>query len=704
MFVRMTRTPAERRSGRRQQKKGLHLSGRVSALRQNGRGQERPAPRSAHEALRESEARYRALVESQIDLISRNRPDTTLTFVNDAYCRFYGRTREELLGRSFLLWVAPEFHEGVLAETRESAKVARTTIGEYLNFTQDGQPCWIHWVIRGIPDERGRVVEFQAVGRDITPIKNAEEALRQANLVVENSPAVLFRWTPSAGWPVAYVSQNVVQFGYTPGELSSGGTTYGDLVHPEDLPRFNEELRQYAAIGIGRFQREYRIVGKDGQVRWVDERTAVERDAEGRVAQYQGIVIDITDRKNAELQSKALQDQLQHAMKMEALGRLAGGVAHDFNNLLTAISGNLECVDSDLDLDSPVRRFLHEASRASQSAASLVRQLLSFSRRQLVEPRIIDLGEVIESLRTMLARVIGEHIVLVCSSPSDLGAVKLDPGQFEQILLNLAVNARDAMPSGGTLSIETSNIDLGRHVCSKHTQGKSGPFVSLRVTDTGCGMSDEVKEHLFEPFFTTKPVGRGTGLGLATTFGIVEQAGGCIEVQSGPGQGTTLEIYLPRAAEPGPTSTPTAAPPLEPVPRGGETILLVEDDANVRNVAMLILERLGYQVLAAANGHDALALMRERGASALGVDLLLTDVVMPGMNGRELADRLRGIRPSLQVLYSSGYTDDVIVDLEDVQERLNFISKPYSIAALAKKIREVLDGGQDRSARRALDS
>ena len=264
-----------------------HLAALQRARRQDRAGEERHAPRSAQEALRESEARYRALVESQIDLISRYRPDTTLTFVNDAFCRFYGSTREELIGRSFLLWVAPEFRAGVLEETRESAKVARTTIGEYLNYTQDGQPCWIHWIIRGIPDEQGRVVEFQAVGRDITPIKNVEEALRQANLVVENSPVVLFRWTASDGWPVAYVSQNVVQFGYTPQELLSRTTRYTDLVHPQDLPRFIEEVRQYAASGTPRFQREYRIVGKDGQTRWVDERTAVERDAQGQISQFQ---------------------------------------------------------------------------------------------------------------------------------------------------------------------------------------------------------------------------------------------------------------------------------------------------------------------------------------------------------------------------------------------------------------------------------
>ena len=696
----MPRTRPRRGGSRRSlalqrgQRGELYLSRRVAALQRalRERRHEEPDPQSTQEALRESEARYRALVESQLDLISRYRPDTTLTFVNDAFCRFYGRTRDELLGRSFLLWVAPEFREGVLEETRESAKVARTTIGEYLNYTQDGKPCWIHWIIRGIPDERGRVVEFQAVGRDITPIKNVEEALRQANLVVENSPVVLFRWAASEGWPVIYVSQNVVQFGYTPSELLSGGKTFADLVHPDDLARFKDEVRRLSASGTPRFQREYRILGKDGQVRWVDERTAVERDGEGRIAQYQGIVFDITERKNAELQAKALQDQLQHAMRMEALGRLAGGVAHDFNNLLTAISGNLECAEMDLPVDSSVLPLLSEASRASQSAASLVRQLLSFSRRQLVEPRVIDIRETIGKLHSMLARVIGEHIALRCALPKDLGLVELDPGQLEQVLMNLVVNARDAMPTGGQLSIETSNVEPGRHACSKHAGAKPGAFVLLRVSDTGCGMSDAVKEHLFEPFFTTKPLGRGTGLGLSTTFGIVEQAGGCIEVQSEPGRGTSFAIHLPRAPAAASKAAPSAALPREAVPVGEETILLVEDEPHVRNLATLFLKRLGYRVLVAATGHEALALVGERGADEPAVDLLLTDVVMPGMNGPELAERLRGIRPAMRVLYSSGYTDDVIIHHGNVQEQLNFISKPYTFATLGRKIREILDG------------
>jgi two-component system cell cycle sensor histidine kinase/response regulator CckA len=649
-------------------------------------------PRGSGLALRETEARYRALVESQIDLISRYRPDTILTYVNDAYCRFYGRRRDELIGRSFLVWVAPEFHEGVLAETRESAKVARTTVGEYLNYTQDGQPCWIHWVIRGIPDEHGSVIEFQAVGRDITPIKNAEEALRQANLVVENSPVVLFRWTTGEGWPVAYVSQNVVQFGYMPSELLSSEAKYSDLVHPEDLPRFNEEVRRYSASGVARFQREYRIVSKDGLVRWVDERTAVERNGEGRIAQYQGIVIDITDRKHAELQSKALQDQLRHATKMEAIGRLAGGVAHDFNNLLTAIMGNLECIDMDLPAGSPVRPLVGEASRASQSAAALVRQLLSFSRRQIVEPRVIDIRETIEELRAMLVRVIGDDIVMDCASPSDLWLVRLDPGQFEQILMNLVVNARDAMPRGGRLSIETANVEPGGHACSEHGRGNEVSFVRLRVSDTGCGMSAQIKEHLFEPFFTTKPLGRGTGLGLATTFSIVQHAGGCINVRSELGQGTTFEICFPCApASESKTSLPSASS-REPVPSGGETILLVEDDATVRHLVHLLLRRLGYRVLVAPNSREALELVSRLGPDALGIDLLLTDVVMPGMNGRELAEQLRGHRPAMKVLYSSGYADDIIVHHGNVQEQLNFIAKPYSVAALGRKIRQVLDG------------
>jgi two-component system cell cycle sensor histidine kinase/response regulator CckA len=641
----------------------------------------------AEEALRESEARYRALVHSQVDLVSRYLPDTNLTFVNDAYCRFFGRTREELIGHTFMFMVAPEFREMVAKETLESAREARTTVGEYLNFTQDGRPVWIQWIISGIADDSGRVVEFQAVGRDITPLKTAEEALRQANLVVENSPAVLFRWQARAGWPVAYVSQNVVQFGYTPSELLSSGAPYVDLVHPEDLARFEDEIRHYSTSEVDRFQREYRILTRDGEVRWVDERTAVERDEQGQLTHYQGIVIDVTERKKAELESKSLQNQLQQAMKMEAVGRLAGGVAHDFNNLLTAIVGNVDLIGLDLDPGDPRWEFVEEANKAARSAAALIRQLLAFSRRQVIEPRVLNLNELIGGLRTMLARVIGEHIVVEYNLSSGLGSVRLDPGQFEQVLVNLAVNARDAMPDGGRLLVETSNVELGGDYVCRHPYATEGTFVRLKMSDSGHGMSDEVKQHLFEPFFTTKPVGRGTGLGLATTFGIVRQAGGSIEVYSELGQGTTFGIYLPRVSES--ATEPEAAGPPVRLPRGGEAIMLVEDDAGVRNLAATSLKHLGYSVLAAANGSEALELSKEFHGS---IDLLLTDVVMPGMNGHELAQRLLETCPLMRVLYCSGYAEDVIVHNGVVDEQVNFIGKPYSIQTLANKVRGVLDG------------
>ncbi|MFC1642043.1 PAS domain S-box protein [Myxococcota bacterium] len=643
--------------------------------------------RRSQEALRRSEERYRALVETQLDLISRYRPDTVLTFVNDAYCRFYGKTRAELIGHSFLRMVDAEFHPKVLAETEELVKHPTTLVGEYLNYRKDGQACWIQWVIQGIVDEKGRVVELQAVGRDITPLKQAEEALRQANLVVESSPVVLFRWLATPGWPVVYVSENVRHFvGYAPHELLRGAIPFSTLVHPDDLSRVLSEVEQYSAAGIDRFQQEYRIVTQTGGVRWVDDRTVIERDADGRATHYQGILIDITERRSAEEERKALQSQLQQAMKMEAVGRLAGGVAHDFSNLLTAIAGNIELARLERSPNEPPTHCLDEASKAAESAAALIRQLLTFSRRQIIEPRVLDLNHLVEGLQKMLVRLIGEDIALSFVASEDLGFVKVDPGQFEQVLVNLAVNARDAMPEGGRLLIETANAEIDEDYRVRHHPCVlGGPFVMLSVSDTGHGMSDYVKQHLFEPFFTTKPQGCGTGLGLATTFGIVQQAGGTVDVYSEVGHGTTFRLYLPTVSAPA-----EELPEVEPAPPllgGSETILLVEDDASVRALAKLFLTRLGYRVLVASNGQEAFSQAEEWG---LNISLLLTDVVMPGMTGRELSDRLRSMHPSLKVLFSSGYTKNVMVQHGVLNGQVNFIAKPYTIQELAEKVRCVL--------------
>ncbi|HSA23988.1 MAG TPA: response regulator, partial [Myxococcota bacterium] len=399
-----------------------------------------------------------------------------------------------------------------------------------------------------------------------------------------------------------------------------------------------------------------------------------------------GIFRDNTERRRAEEERGRLLEQLQQSMKMEAIGRLAGGVAHDFNNLLTSIAGNLELALLDLDPADSVARSLTESRRACESAAELTRRLLAFSRKQVIAPRPLDLGELVAHLQPMLARLLGEDIRLLVVQGSALAPVKVDPGQFEQILANLAINARDAMPDGGTLRIETANLAVDAATCARHPGLRPGPHVRLAVSDTGQGRSDEVKAHLFEPFFTTKPMGRGTGLGLASIYGAVHQAGGAIEVESAPGQGATFRLLLPVTAEPAERLAPESLGRL-PLPGGRETVLVVEDEASVRALALEILGRLGYRVLSAQDGQEALRLA---GQSEEPIDLLVTDVVMPGMNGRELAERLQRLHPETRVLYTSGYSEEVIAHRGVVEEQLNFLSKPYTPRSLADKLREVL--------------
>jgi two-component system, cell cycle sensor histidine kinase and response regulator CckA len=392
------------------------------------------------------------------------------------------------------------------------------------------------------------------------------------------------------------------------------------------------------------------------------------------------VIVDLTVQRH-------LEEQLQQAMKMEAIGRLAGGVAHDFNNLLTSIKANTDIALMDLPPDNSVVECLKEVEHAANSAASLTRQLLAFARRQVIEARPIDLNELVRNLRKMLVRVIGEDITLTTVEGEALGTVRVDPGQIEQALVNLAVNARDAMPHGGHLVIETANVELDADYLERHPGVAPGPYVRLAVSDTGQGMTAEVQGRLFEPFFTTKERGRGSGLGLATTYGAIKQLGGTIDVYSEVGRGSTFKIYLPRVSDPT-TALPVRPPPKGPPPGGHEVVLVVEDEEAVRVAAVRILMRLGYHVLEAANGPEALALAE---AHRGHIHLLVTDVVMPGMNGRELADRLTERLPKLRVLYTSGYAQNVIVHHGVVDENLHFLPKPYSPQALAEKVREALD-------------
>ena len=410
------------------------------------------------------------------------------------------------------------------------------------------------------------------------------------------------------------------------------------------------------------------------------------RNSDGEIGGVIGTYYDISDFKRAEAEKEKLQAQLQQAMKMEAVGRLAGGVAHDFNNLLTVIMGYSELLLQKVGKESPMHRDVEEIKRAGERASSLTQQLLAFSRKQIIEPKVVRLDLLVADMQAMLIRLIGEDIALQATTGKSLGSVKVDPGQFQQILMNLVVNARDAMPDGGRIVIEAANVDLDEGYCAVHPYIVPGRFVMLSVSDTGHGMSEEVKAHIFEPFFTTKERGRGTGLGLATAYGMVKQSGGSIEVYSEAGIGTTFKIYLPHVEEEASPSVKDDRP--QEMRGGSEIVLLVEDEDIVRNLCIRILERLGYNVLQARNGAEAIALAQGYGDR---IDLLLTDVVMPGMNGAELARQLVLHNPRMKVLFTSGYTDDAIVRHGILEEGVSFIGKPYTPSALAKKVRGVLD-------------
>jgi signal transduction histidine kinase/ActR/RegA family two-component response regulator len=399
------------------------------------------------------------------------------------------------------------------------------------------------------------------------------------------------------------------------------------------------------------------------------------------------VVQDITERKQVEREILALEEQLHQSRKMEAICRLAGGMAHDFNNILTPIVGYSQLAINALPPDHPVQNGLQEVRKAAESAAAMVRQLSIFSKRQPENPQIVNLNQMLQNMDAIIRRLLGDRIKLLTLPGPDLGLVKIDPGQFEQVIINLVVNAREAMPGGGKLILETSNVTLTQDYVYQHSGMTPGQYVMLAVSDTGIGMTKEVKAHLFEPFFTTKGMGSGTGMGLSSTYGVIRQSNGYVLVYSEVGHGTTFKIYLPRTEE----KTEVQPQPQEekPLIGGNETILLVEDEPLVRGLAARILRKQGYHLLEASNGSEALRLAEKRATE--DIRLVLTDVVMPGMTGRELAERLRVLFPQIRVLYMSGYTNHAIIHHGILGEGMNYIQKPFTLDGLARKVREVLD-------------
>ena len=542
-----------------------------------------------------------------------------------------------------------------------------------------------HWLVSFYP-VRLRGGEILGVGvlvADVTERKRAEEALRESEEryrdLVENAHDIIYSHDLEGNYTSINKAGETIT-GYTVEEALK--LNMADTVAPEHLPRVRESMRRKLA-GEKVTAYEIDIIAKDGHRATLEVNTKyVIQD--GQPVAVQGIARDVTERKQ-------LEEQLRQSQKMEAIGQLAGGVAHDFNNLLTAINGYSSLALQRLDDSSSIKPYLEEVKKAGDRAANLTRQLLAFGRKQILQPIPLDLNGIVADLNKMLRRLIGEDIDLNAKLASDLKRIQADPGQIEQVLVNLVVNARDAMPQGGSLTIETANVELDREYAKTHASVQPGNYVMLAVSDTGTGMSEETRTRIFEPFFTTKEKGKGTGLGLSTVYGIVQQSGGSIWVYSELNRGTSFKVYLPQLEAP--VTTRERKSSEEAVPRGSETVLLVEDEEVVRGLAAHILEDAGYNVIKARGGDEAIQLCKKQNGR---IDLLLTDVVMPEISGKEVAQRVTALLPHLKVLFMSGYTDEAIVHHGVLDSSVEFIQKPFTPLGLSKKVREVLDANGSR--------
>lgn len=585
---------------------------------------------------------------------------------------------------AFFELVHPEDRERFQRASREAIDSGAVADVEHRILRPDGVVRWVHE--RGVVerDAHGRPLRFVGSLQDVTERRVAAEAQRTS----EALHRIAGRMARLGGWSVEFPEVRIT--------WSDETCTIHDLP-PGTVPTLEQAIAAYApqyqdtirssfesCIRDGTpFDLELQIITATGRRVWVRAIGEAERDASGAITRVHGAFQDVDDRRK-------LEDQFRQAQKMEAIGRLAGGVAHDFNNLLSVIISYAELAIDDLGPDDPVAADISEIRRAGQRAAALTRQLLAFSRQQVREPRVTDLVEIVASMKPMLGRLLGEDVALTVLSPHPVGHVLVDHAQLEQVVMNLAVNARDAMPQGGKLTVEIANVRVAEAYPGRPREVPPGPFVMLAVTDTGEGMTEATRARIFEPFFTTKETGKGTGLGLATVFGIVQQSAGFVSVYSEPGHGTTFKVYLPRTDRLAEAAVSEAPPALL---GGSETILLVEDEELVRTVACTILRKYGYHVLDASNGGEAFLISSDFAAR---IDLLLTDVVMPRLSGRRLAEQLAPRRPEMKVLFVSGYTDDTIIHHGVLESGVAFLQKPFTPQLLLKKVREVLDADQRR--------
>jgi PAS domain S-box-containing protein len=629
--------------------------------------------------LAEREELFRLISENAADMIAVVDMEGRRIFNSDAYQKILGYSAEELKNSSSM----DQIHPDDLERVKEAAGEARRTgIGKNLEYRirhKDGTWRVLESTSSVIGSASGVPEKLVIVNRDITERKRASEALRLSEIsfrsVIENAPYGIYR--AQASGKLLLVNPALQKMlGYeTQEELLQVNLASEVYLNPLEHQKVNElfaNQKEFADVDV-----EWKR--KDGKpIRARCTGWLVKGASEG-AGYFEVFAEDVTEKW-------LLERQLRMAQKMEAVGRLSGGIAHDFNNLLGVIIGYSQVLKRTLPAGTAFLEHAEEIEKAGQRAAALTRQLLAFSRQQVLAPAVLDLNALISEMEKLLPRLIGEDIEIVMALDPAVGRVKADHGQIEQVVMNLAVNARDAMPHGGKVVIATANAMLDEAYTRQHPGSKAGDFVMLSVTDTGTGIDSETLAHIFEPFFTTKERGKGTGLGLATVYGIVKQSDGYVWVSSAPGKGTSFEVYLPRIEEPVTVIEP-AVPTVETF-QGAETVLLVEDADALRKLTHMLLEQHGYRVLAAANGAEALLKTQEKPER---INLLLTDVIMPGLNGRALAERLGSLQPGLKVLYMSGYTDDAIVNHGVLESGTYLLHKPFSEESLIRKVREVLD-------------
>jgi two-component system, cell cycle sensor histidine kinase and response regulator CckA len=652
-------------------------------LRMIGTAQDITERKRTEERIRE----LGAIVESSDDAILGKTLDGIITSWNKGAEKIYGYLENEVIGQPISILVPTD------REDETPQILGRLARGEAINYYEtvrrrkDGQEIQISLNISPIRNLAGRIIGASSIARDITERKRVDQELMESEErfreLAENIGEV-FWISDLENKQVMYVSPAYEKiWGRSCESLYASPRSWIEAIHPEDKERSVAILASHQLQGSR--DMTYRIVRPDGSIRWIRDRGFPVRDESGNIVRIAGISEDITESKEAEGALQRANAQLRQVQKMEAIGRLTAGVAHDFNNLLTVISGHSELLAMFFPSEERWSESISEIRRATKLGTASIRQLLAFGRQQILEPKVLDLNAVISETEKMLRRLIGEDVRLITVLHPGISPVRADLGQLNQMILNLAVNARDAMPQGGNLTLETRQVDLHADDIESHLNVRPGRYVLLTVADTGWGMAPDVQARIFEPFFTNKGEGQGTGLGLSVVLGIIQQSEGCIDVESRPGIGTKFKIYLPSVQEPAdelPQST-------QPKPaRGSETVLLVEDEEPVRNITSRLLQALGYRVVEAENGEEALRLFNAYNGK---IDLLLTDVVMPGLGGREVAEALRALNPDLKVLFQSGYTDDTVVRRGILRSEVAFLKKPFTLDVLARKVREVLD-------------